>query len=213
MRRRLFVHVIVVAAFLSGCHRGPGERHPVSRGEMPPGMRNFDYLACDGGPHLILPGSLSKAWKGVRSMSDVIDPASDYGRACAAVKNQRMALVPVGTGQAIVLQGPPLSAWGRSPEGWVDVYYLESWKDTDLDALIGRAVAATPSAAMKGTDQTIKLEEPGLILLYAGDRPGDGAYGQHPIPIDAGSYRVIEGQYRVAQEEAVTIYRLRPSGT
>jgi hypothetical protein len=66
---------------------------------------------------------------------------------------------------------------------------------------------------MKDTGETIRLDAPGLILLYSGDRPGDTVYGEHPIPIEAGSYGVLEGKYRVAHQEAVTIYRLRPSGT
>jgi hypothetical protein len=181
--------------------------------EKPQGMSKFDYLACDGGPHLVLPKSLRTDWKGIHSPADAVNPASEYGKACAAVANRRMAVIAVGSGQAILLQDPPMSAWGRSHESWVDLYYLEGWKDEELDALIGRAVAATPTSGMKDTGKTIKLDEPGLILLYSGDRPGDTVYGEHHIPIETGSYRVLEGQYRVGQKEAVTIYRLRPSGT
>ena len=211
MNSYLTAVAIVVAASLLGCGRGPGESRTMSPAEKPKGMRKFDYLACDGGPHLVLPKGVSHNWMGIRSPLDALNPASEYGKACAAVANQRMALIPVGSGQAILLHGPPMSAWGRSPEGWVDLYYLENWTDEDLDALIDRAVAATPTAGMKDNGNNIKLDEPGLILLFAGDRPGDTAYGERPIPIDAGTYRVLEGQYRLGQKEAVTIYRLQPS--
>ena len=140
-----------------------------------------------------------------------MNPASDYGRACAAVSSQHMALLAVGKGQAIVLANPPLSAWGHSPEGWVDIYYLEAWADTNIDALIKRAVTGTPTSGMSDGGKIIKLNQPGLILLFAGDQPGNTAYGEHAIPIDAGAYRILEGHYQVGQKEEVYIYRLRPN--
>jgi hypothetical protein len=123
-----------------------------------------------------------------------------------------MALVGVGSGEAIVLQNPPMSAWGRSPEGWTDLYYLEAWRDQNLDALIGRAISAVPTSGMKDTCKDLHLLEPGLILLFAGDRPGSSAYGEYQISIPAGSYRILEGTYSVGAVEAMTIFRLRPTG-
>ena len=75
-----------------------------------PGMEKFDYLACDGGPHMLLPVALSGQWKGVTSMLNPLDPKTDYGRACAAVETSQMAVVSVGGGQALVFQDPPLSS-------------------------------------------------------------------------------------------------------
>jgi hypothetical protein len=118
----------------------------MSSGEKPKGMSKFNYLACEGGPHLVLPKSLRSNWQGIRSPADALNPASEYGKACAAVANQRMATIAVGSGRAILLQDPPMSAWGRSPEGWVDLYYLEAWSDEDLDALIGPRSRPLPAA-------------------------------------------------------------------
>ncbi len=173
-------------------------------------MSDFDYLACDGGPHLVLPKELSRQWKGAGSVLAALSPASDYGRACAAVTNQHMALIPVGSGQAMVLAGPPLSAWGRSPEGWIDIYYLEAWADTNADALLKRVVSGTPTSAMTDTGKVITLTQAGLILLFAGDKPGSAAYGEYAIPIDSGSYRILEGHYKVGAIEEVYVYRLQP---
>jgi hypothetical protein len=64
---------------------------------------------------------------------------------------------------------------------------------------------------MTDTGKLLKLDVAGLILLYAGDRPGQTIYGEHDIPNDAGAYRILEGRYSVAQKEAVTIYRLQPN--
>ena len=97
-----------------------------------------------------------------------------------------MALLPVGAGHAIVLQNPLMSAWGHSREGWIDFYYLEAWIDEDLDGLIKRAVAATPTKGMRDTGRILKLGAPGLIFLYSGDRPGNTIYGEYQIPISAG---------------------------
>ena len=200
---------LVAAVCLASCAKRTSPARTASPGNVPT-MTNYDYLACDGGPHLVIPEALSSRWKGV-ALGDPLDPSSDYGRSCAAAMNQRMALLTVGDGQAIVLRDPPLSAWGQSPEKWVDIYCLEHWSSEDADALIGRALAAAPTSVMRDTGKAMKLEEPGLILLYAGDVPGEAVYDEHHIPIDAGSYRILEGHYRVAGKEEVYIYRLRPT--
>jgi len=124
-----------------------------------------------------------------------------------------MALISVGSGQAIVLAGPPLSAWGRSPEGWIDIYCLEAWADTNTDALLKRAVAATPTSAMTDTGKVMTLTESGLILLFAGDKPSSATYGEHPILIEPGSYRILEGHYKVGTAEEVYVYRLQPKSS
>jgi|GEM_PF-2362004 len=203
-----FIFVIVLA----GCGQQTGST-PQQSSQKIAGMSEFDYLACDGGPHLVLPRELSRQWKGAGSFLAVLSRSGDYGRACAAVTNQHMALIPVGTGQAMVLADPPLSAWGRSPEGWIDIYYLEAWPDTNTDAMIKRAVAATPTKAMTDTGKVMSLKEAGLILLFAGDKPGSTAYGEYAIPIEPGTYRILEGHYQTGKSEEVYVYRLQPKGS
>ncbi|HZM06800.1 MAG TPA: Imm21 family immunity protein [Candidatus Saccharimonadales bacterium] len=176
-------------------------------------MSDFDYLACDGGPHLVLPKELRRQWAGAGSLLAVLSPSSDYGRACAATTNQQMALISVGSGQAMVLANPPLSAWGHSPEGWIDIYYLEAWADTNTDALLKRAIASTPTSAMTDTGKVMTLTESGLILLFAGDKPGSTAYGEYPIPIEPGSYRILEGYWKGGTNEEIYVYRLQPKRT
>ncbi len=203
--------LILVAA--TSCKRPPppGAGVPAAAPKKVQGMTDFDYLACDGGPHLILPTGLSSQWKGVRSIADVLNPSSDPGRAMAATKNQKMTLIPVGIGQAMVLDNPPLSSWGHSPEGWIDIYYLNGWDSTDLDALLKRAVAATPTTNMTDTGKQMTLTEPGLILLFSGDRPGNTAYGEYAIPMDAGSYQILEGHYKAGVADEIYIYRFQPA--
>ncbi len=197
----------------TGCKRPPppGGSAPAATPKKVPGMADFDYLACDGGPHLVLPKGLSSQWKGVRSISEVLNSSSEYGRAIAATANQTMALIPVGSGQAMVLDNPPLSSWGHSPEGWIDIYYLNGWDSTNLDALLKRAVTNTPTSAMTDTGKQMTLTEPDMILLYSGDRPGNTAYGEYAIPIDAGSYEILEGHYKAGVADEVYIYRFQPA--
>jgi hypothetical protein len=197
------------AVVLQGCSEQPSTTTQTDSQKVP-GMSDFEYLACDGGPHLVLPKELSRQWKGAGSVLAVLSKSSDYGRACAAVTTARMALITVGSGQAIVMANPPLSAWGRSPEGWTDIYDLQAWADTNTDALLKRAVSATPTGAMSDTGKLIKLSEAGLILLFAGDRPGNTEYGEHAVPIDPGTYRILEGHYKAGTNEEVYVYRLRP---
>ena len=176
-------------------------------------MRKYPYLAADGGPHLLLPAEAAGSWTGAPSMAAVLDPRSDYGRACAATTNsRRMALIPVGSSSAIVFGNPPMTAWGKSADGLVEVYDLESWTRMDLDALVAKATAALPTAALTDTGNTLRLEQPDAFLLFAGDTPSSVAYAVHRVAVPAGTYKILAGTYS-AQGESVTVYRLKPVGT
>lgn len=189
---------------------GSDDKQTQANAQKVAGMSEYDYLACDGGPHLVLPKELSPKWKGASSILSVFNPFGDYKKACDAVSNQQMALISVGGGQAMVLADPPLSAWGHSPEGWVDIYYLNNWPDTNTDAVIKRAITTTPTSAMADTGKKMTLKEAGLILLFAGDTPGSTAYGEFPIPLASGTYQILEGHYKPSDTEEVFIYRFRP---
>ena len=173
-------------------------------------MREFDYLACDGGPHLVLPKELSAKWSGGGSMLGLLSSANDYRRACTATATQNMTVISVGLGHAMVMANPPLSAWGHSPEGWIDIYDLQGWRDTNTDTVIKRAVAATPTSTMTNTGHALSLTQPGLLLLFAGDKAGNTAYGEHAIPAGPGAYQILEGHYKTGAVEEVYIYRLQP---
>jgi hypothetical protein len=174
-------------------------------------MSKYPYLAADGGPHLLLPVEAAGAWKGVSSMAAVLDPKSDYGRACAATANAQMALIPVDPASALVFADPPMTAWGKSRDGLVEVYYLGAWTGMNLDALIAKATAALPTASLTDSGATLQLHEPDAFLLFAGDTPRSTAYGVHRVTILAGKYNVLVGTYS-ANGESVTVYRLKPAG-
>ena len=172
-------------------------------------MSKYPYLACDGGPHMLLPVDVAGVWTGAPSMTAVMNPKSDYGRACAATASTQMAAISVGSGSAIVFASPPMTAWGNSADGLVEVYYLASWTGMNLDALIGKATAALPTASLTDSRVALQLREPDAFLLFAGDKPGNFAYSVHRVKIAAGTYTILVGTYSAAGE-SVTIYRLKP---
>ncbi len=145
-------------------------------------------------------------------MAAVMNPSSDYGRATAATASTQMALIPVGSSSAIVFADPPMTAWGKSVDGLVEVYYLKSWTGMDLDALITKATAALPTASLADSGKSLRFEKPDAFLLFAGDTPSSVAYAVRRIPVAVGTYKVLVGTYS-AQGESVTVYRLKPDGT
>ena len=178
----------------------------------PAGMSKYAYLAADGGPHMLLPAEASALWTGASSMAAVVNPKSDYGRACAATVNAQMAVIPVGATSALVFSDPPMTAWGTSTDGLVEIYYLDAWTNTNLDALVAKATASLTTASMTDSGTVFQLNEPDAYLLYAGDTPTSTAYGVHRVTIPAGKYKVMTGTY-TAKGESVTVYRLKPAGT
>jgi Immunity protein 21 len=177
----------------------------------PAGMNKYPYLAADGGPHLLLPAEAARAWKGAPSALAVANPKSDYGRACAATANAQLGVIPVGSTSALVFADPPMTAWGTSADGMVEVYYLKTWIGTNLDALIAKATAALPTAALTNSGTVLQFHEPDAFLLFAGDTPSSTAYGVHRVKIPAGKYNVLVGTYTAAGE-SVSVYRLQPAG-
>jgi hypothetical protein len=191
---------IVLMLALIGCDErsSPSAPAPPSTSTsttMTAGMSAYEYLAADGGPHMLLPAEAASAWSGASSMLAVVNPKSDYGRACAATAATRIVLIPVGSASAIVFANPPMTAWGKSADGLVEVYYLEAWTGTNLDALISKATASLTTASMSDSGKVLQLHEADAYLLFAGDTPSSTAYGVHRVPISAGKYNVLEGTY------------------
>jgi hypothetical protein len=208
MRYILFISALAVLGCADQPSGAPGNAS-LSDGAKLDGMTRYPYLSADGGPHLLLPHSHASSWSGVSSALDVLDPKSDFGRACAATEKVQLASISVGQGKAIVLADPPMTSWGRSDDGLIEVYYLETWTDMDLDALISRATSSITTASMTDSGESMELPEPNFFLLYAGDTPNSVAYNLHQVPLPAGDYRILVGSYS-GNNEAVTVYRFQP---
>ena len=160
------------------------------------GMSKYPYLAADGGPHMLLPSGA---------------PGVNYAQACAATAAAQMAVMPAGSGTAVIFADPPMTAWGTSSDGLVEVYYLGSWTQMNLDGLIATATAALPTASLTNTGSVLQLPQADAFLLFAGDTPTRFAYDCHRVTIPAGKYSILTGTY-AAKGESVTVYRLKPAG-
>jgi hypothetical protein len=193
---------ILLALALIGCddRSSPSAQAPPSvpanATSAPAGMSKYPYLAADGGPHMVLPSGAA----GV-----------DYARACAASANGQMVMMPTGSVSAMIFADPPMTAWGTSSDGMVEIYYLKSWASMNLDALISKATAALPTSSLADSGSVLRLPEPNAFLLFAGDTPTSTAYGVYKITMPAGSYKILVGTF-TAPGESVTIYRLKPVG-
>jgi len=203
---------MVLSLILSGCdNRSGNQGASPAAAAAAAGMSKYPYLAADGGPHMLLPVAVANSWTGAGSVTAAMSPKSDYGRACAATANVKMTTIPVGTSSAMIFQDPPMTAWGTSSDGLVEIYYLEDWSTTNLDALISKATAALPTASLTDSGKTISLSEPDAFLLFAGDTPTAVSYDLHRVTIPAGKYKILIGTYSAARESA-TVYRLKPAG-
>jgi len=212
--RRLDVFLVLAFVGCGGASSPSAQSLPsttVNTDSAPPGMSKYPYLAADGGPHILLPAEAAGAWTGAPSIGAVVNPNSDYGRACAATTNAQWALIPVGSTCAIVFADPPMTAWGQSADGLTEVYYLKSWNAMNLDALIARATAALATASLTESGKSLQFREPDAFLLFAGDSPKSAAYGVHRVTVPAGNYKILVGTYSAAGE-SVTVYRLKPAG-
>jgi hypothetical protein len=171
---------------------------------------DVEWFACDGGPHLILPRSLRRRWRGVENLADVLDPRTDYGRACAVAPP--VGLIPVGDGAAVVLAGSPaMTGWRHSPhyEG-VDFYVLEDLRAAGPDGLVEAALSALALNAIVDTGLRLMLKKAGLILMFAGDASGGAAYGEVGIATPPGVYRIMKAHHEGA-EGSLWVIRLRPA--
>ena len=72
-------------------------------------MRRYLYQCFEGGPHIVLPNSVASNWAGHAIAEDVLDPSTDYGRACQI--QSQYGFLSVGGVDALVFSNPPLAAW------------------------------------------------------------------------------------------------------
>ena len=151
------------------------------------GTHRYEYLACDGGPHIVLPLALAASWAGLRlEASDVLDPSTDFGRACAVQGDA--ALIAVGAGYALALgNNPPMTASHALSDGsGIDLVVLQEWHTDDLDSLVDTArIAATSIESFRWV-----VPDGGAALMFAGDEIDKSVAGVLPVPIRGGLHAV-----------------------
>lgn len=198
--------LLTLACGLAGCDSKSGNQ--AMKEAKSPGMEKYEYLACDGGPHVLLPMVVSAKWKGHKlRLTNPLDPSTDYGRACAVTG--KWGIISVAGSNALVLANPPMSACKPGPkEGSIEIYVLQAWSSTNTDELLDRAFAQTPPEGFASTGAKITFDGSGGLLLYAGDKPGDTVYGESVIPTKAATYSIFTAHYKGPGVDDVDIYRL-----
>lgn len=168
----------------------------------------LEWLACDGGPHLLLPVELADAWTGFTGAGPGPVVHGDYARAIAV--DEPFGIVDVGSGGALVLAGDPALTGCRVGDGGrlVDLFAID-----ELAGLYDELVdAASPELdRLSDSGWRLRLTTPGLVLLFAGEIVGETAYGQIEIGAPAGEYAVLTGRYE-GEEGVVRLARLRRIG-
>ena len=168
-------------------------------------MDRYLYQCFDGGPHIVLANTVATNWAGHEMAEDVLDPSTDYGRACQ-IRSQ-FGFISVGGVDALVFSNPPLAAW--DPSSTADEHYffvLLGWNSGDTDALIDRAKA---NAILTSTEQYWNVPEGGARMIFAGDDPDGSIVGRINIPSLAGRYNLSTGVYNVAADGHVLVLRFR----
>ena len=172
-------------------------------------VTNPKFFSCDGGPHLLLSNSERNRW-GKNHPADVLNPGSDYARACNI--KPPFGFIDVGKTQALVLGGnPAISGWDLLPNGGLDLFIFERWSRPELDVLRILASAVQNGVALSDTLVEWKIPEGGVTLMFAGDHPGKSVYGEEIIPIQPGTYRIIRGWHEDSRG-AVLLLRIVPKG-
>jgi hypothetical protein len=202
--RNIWLSILAAAGMLLTFGCGDASQNKIVK--KVPGMEKYDYLATDGGPAIVLPVSLSTAWVGYDGIGNPLAKNHDYGRACAV--QDKIDLIKVGSGKALVIQNPPMCAWAKAPAGQgIDIIVLEMWSGDNLDALIETAQRKS-AGKFSDTGLSWNINCNDITLQYAGD-PGFGvsAYGRYPIPVKSGTYKIMKFQYNTGKDN-VYIYRL-----
>lgn len=171
---------------------------------------SYTWTQSNGGPLVLLEAGLLPAWKGLTNVKDPLDPATDYGRACAV--SDYVGVIPLGQGvQAVVLGGDPTlpATWGslrgalflaRTYAG-DEAPQLAAWPASlgiAHAAALGEAVG--PLARVHPTRSSHSILSDRLCLFDAAF-PGEEALSSHDaceerlpallIPCNPGTYSIV----------------------
>ncbi len=188
------------------------ETHPLTPSDetVEPSAGAVQSFVSEGGPHIVLPDAARAAWKGVSLDSyDVLDPSTDYGRACLV--REPIGLLSVGGHEALVLAGsPPISGWMKAPKsGLIDLMVFERWPEEGPEDLAEAIVPKLKSSDFADSGLRWTVSGDGATLMSAADRPGNSAFGEVPVPIQSGMYSVLQARHE-SPGEAFWVFRLAP---
>jgi immunity protein 21 of polymorphic toxin system len=172
------------------------------------------WVQSAGGPLLLLTRSLVPEWGGFRRATKQTDaafrwrgggPATDYDRACEVA--DYTGLIPVGTGDALVLGDEPLlTCWLPAADGGLLVRWCFADDEQSvlrhLQGLDGVQFAPTPHILQVAERQHCLFDSavPGVDL-----NPEDAL----PVELDVGSYEVGTVRFQPDASTELLIHRLR----
>lgn len=102
--------------------------------------KTLTYVETEGGPFVLLPLELKKAWNGTGDEDDDDEDAeSDYDRANEFVTT--VGVLDVGDGQALVLGEAEVTAFRETSDGGVFIQRVYGDEDAEVLAAVDRALA------------------------------------------------------------------------
>lgn len=167
---------------------------------------DLTYVETEGGPFILLPLELKKAWKGVGDDEDEDgDEESDYERAEEFLST--VGVLDVGEGKALILGEAEVTAFRPTKDGGVFVQRVFGDEDEDVIAAVDEAIA---SGKWKTTKHVLPIGEKGKLALF------DSAYAYEDadedevlkITLAPGSYAIETARVKTKDVEAGLV-RLR----
>jgi hypothetical protein len=150
-------------------------------------LDDFDWVCCDGGPHVFAPQDLAASWHATDA---------EYAAACAV--NDVLGVIRVGSGFGLVLGDEvPMSAWvpaGAFSSGTlvVPMTFAEDLTADEFLAMVGRV----PAAAYADTGLVLTSVADGFLLFAACDNGPKWIYSTAAVALPAGRYRIFTTEQR-----------------
>lgn len=176
---------------------------------------DLKWVACDGGPLLLLAEKYIHAWEGTnipakghhvqaRFRWNPGGPATDYDRACDV--EDYLGLIRVDEAQALVLSDAPFATtWFPSSDGGVFI----RWVYADSDAEVMDAFNRIPDEAYKDTELSLSVEDSTLVLFAACESGDEQIYSRLQIQLPLGRYRIFTCEYEESERTSIICHRLR----
>lgn len=163
------------------------------------------YVETEGGPFILLPLELKKAWKGTGDDDEDDDAESDYDRANEFLST--VGVLEVGDGQVLVLGEAEVTAFRETSDGGVFIQRVCGDEDADVLAAVDGALAGKKWKPLKAK---LTVAGKGKLALF------DSAYAYADADTDevlkvslaAGSYAIETARVEKGEVE-VGLVRLR----
>lgn len=175
----------------------------------------LQWIESNGGPLLMLPRALLECWDGTdppephRSVRATFrwsggGPATDYDRACDV--SEWLGVLPVGTGEGLVLGGEPLStAWCPTTQG--EASLLVRWEYAESDLAAARWLAAVPTKLPWRWSTRFAFDAEPLVLFDAAEPGLDPSGPRLELALPSGKYDIHTVQWQPDSVTSLMLHR------